>query len=156
MITSFIKGDLVKIFKEADEIAIAHGCNVFNVWDSELSGSIKKVAEKAYIADISTLRGQRLKLGTFTVAEIGRKKIFNLYISYDYRKSNKVNLDYNSLEVGIKALNDYLALKKIKTLYIPKLGTGSSNGNWDRVMSIINLNTPTIDVIVVEYNKENN
>ena len=156
MITSIIKGDLIKLFEETDEIAIAHGCNAFNMWDSELSGNIKKVAEKAYIADISTIRGQRLKLGTFTVVEIGRKKIFNLYIFYDYRKTDRVNVDYNALESAIKALNDYLAINKIKTVYIPKLGTGSGNGDWDRITSIINQNTPTIDVIVVDYNKENN
>lgn len=155
MIKSFIKGDLLKLFKDSDEIAIAHGCNVFNSWDSELSRGIKEIAEKAYKADESTPRGSRLKLGTFSIAELGRKKIFNLYISYDYRKNNKLNIDYTSLELVIKSLNDYLTLKGIKTLYIPKIGTGNSNGDWDTIKTIINQNTPTIDVIIVEYEKEN-
>lgn len=155
MIKSFINGDLIKLFHTQDEIVIAHGCNVFNSWDSELSKNIKEIAEKAYNVDASTPKGSRLKLGTFTVAEIGRKKIFNLYISYDYRKNNKVNIDYSSLELAIKSLNDYLTMNGIKTVYIPKIGTGTSNGDWDTIQTIINQNTPTIDVIVVNYVKEN-
>lgn len=150
MITEFIKGDLIKIYTEAETIVIAHGCNCFGVWETGFAKELKKVSPQAYVADTSTTKGSRLKLGNFSIAEAGRKRIFNLYIYFDYRKVGEVKIDYQAMEDALKAMNDFCMVNNIHKVYIPRLGCGNGGADWGRVISLINQNTPDVNIVVVE------
>ncbi|WWS23940.1 hypothetical protein vBKpnAMK2_00291 [Klebsiella phage vB_Kpn_AM_K2] len=42
-------------------------------------------------------------------------------------------------------------LKMFVALYIPKIGAGIAGGDWELIEKLINLATPDIDIMVVEY-----
>lgn len=67
---NIIKGDLIKLAKEKKFDIIVQGCNCFNTMNSGLAKQIREQFPTAYEEDCKTLKGDKNKLGSYTVSRI--------------------------------------------------------------------------------------
>ncbi|AFU64057.1 hypothetical protein ACQ31_gp174 [Salmonella phage STML-198] len=65
------------------------------------------------------------------------------------------NLDYSALLYAFQGLNRW-ASKCLEnpTVYIPRIGAGIAGGDWNKIKLIIDMFTPDIDIIVVDWDGE--
>lgn len=147
MITKYIKGDIVSLFLEGD--IIAHGCNCFHTMGSGVAGQLAKAYPPILAIDKTTYLGNLEKLGTFTQATGNNGQIcYNLYTQYEPGP----NLDYGALVNCMIELNRTAKGLLFKPrIYIPRIGCGIAGGDWDKVYQLINLFTPDINLVVVDY-----
>lgn len=149
MITQYIKGDIVEIFRLGNDIA--HGCNCFCVMGAGVAGQLRsefpQVAEADDLED-DYFTDKRYKLGKFSIADHlnGVNVCYNVYSQYNPGPS----IDYGAL------LNCFINLNKARadikrSLYIPRIGAGIAGGDWKLIEKLINLVTPNISIIVVDY-----
>lgn len=152
MITKTIKGDLIKLAKEGKFDAIVHGCNIFNCMGAGIAKQIKREFPEAYEADQTTKKGDRSKLGTFTMAITNHMgthvnlAVLNAYTQHTYWKPNPV--DYNAIRKVFTDINFRFSGDEIG---IPKIGAGLAGGDWDLIAEIINDATPDLNITLVEY-----
>lgn len=62
------------------------------------------------------------------------------------------NAEYGAILKGFESLNDVFE-GAIQPFYIPKIGCGIGGLEWECVEEIINIATPDINIVVVEYDK---
>ena len=97
-----LKGDLIKLALKGDFDVIVHGCNCFCTMGAGIAKAIKSTFPTAYQADLKTVKGDRSKLGSYSMATIennGHKiTVVNAYTQYHYGgPGNKA--DYNAIRV---------------------------------------------------------
>lgn len=140
---NIITGNLVSLAKAGEFDVIIHGCNCFNSMGKGIALDIKNHFPNAYIADTTTNKGDRDKLGLYTGAACytnkivdGKKKevyVINAYTQYDYW-SPGILVDYDALEkiftnIGKRFRGSHIAY--------PAIGAGLAKGDWDCISSII-------------------
>ena len=151
MIVKYIKGDIVALFLEGN--IIAHGCNCFHTMGSGVAGQLARAYPKILEIDKTTTEyGSRDKLGDISIVfkhnPTGFSMCYNLYTQYEPGP----NLDYGALVNCMIELNlqaETLLFKPV--IYIPRIGCGIAGGDWDKVSKLIDMFTPDIDLIVVDY-----
>lgn len=146
-----ISGDLIDLAKRGEFDLIAHGCNCFTTMGAGIAKGIKAEFPEAFEADRATTRGDRLKLGTCSHAELVRGEtrivIVNAYTQYDYRGSGTKE-DYDAVRACMGSIKDrYFGLR----IGLPKIGAGLAGGDWLRIADIITESLPGEDVTVVEF-----
>jgi O-acetyl-ADP-ribose deacetylase (regulator of RNase III) len=125
-----IKGNLIALAKQGNFDIIVHGCNCFNTMGSGIAKQIRENFSYAYEVDQKTVKGDRNKLGSFTVARIDHwsmvpalfqeadpffvpeVKIFyvvNAYAQYEYG-TNKQHFDYNAFQTFLYSFKNYVKL----------------------------------------------
>lgn len=128
----------------ADVETIGHCCNCFCTMGSGIARQIRENFPEAYTADCKTIKGDRNKLGKFSVAEVWQKTynlnikyIYNLYGQYNYgTESRKLNYEaiYNALE-SMSANCQNVGVLKIG---FPKnMGCTLAGGKWPIVNEMI-------------------
>tara|TARA_Y100000034_G_C6869777_1_gene396891 strand:+ start:232 stop:672 length:441 start_codon:yes stop_codon:yes gene_type:complete len=130
----YIKGDLL----ESDCDVIAHGCNCFGSMGAGIAKQIANKFPKAFKVDFFTERGNKDKLGTFTVAEDG-KLVYNLYTQYKYGFGLQV--DYVAIKSSFEKMKTDLYDRGIfedSKIGIPMIGAGLGGGDWEKISKIIN------------------
>ncbi|QAY00136.1 hypothetical protein EcWhh1_206 [Escherichia phage EcWhh-1] len=147
MIIDYIKGDIVALFLQGNNVA--HGCNCFHTMGSGVAGQLAKAYPPILAIDKTTYLGHLEKLGTFTQATGNKGQIcYNLYTQYEPGP----NLDYGALVNCMIELNRTAKGLLFKPrIYIPRIGCGIAGGDWDKVYQLINLFTPDINLVVVDY-----
>lgn len=155
MIIKTIKGDLIKLFETGEAKAIAHGCNCFHRMGSGIARQIADKYPQAPAVDReNTKYGDRSKLGSFTVCQIGPgwdgQRIYNLYTQYDFGTDSR-KADYTAISKVFAELDEWWNYDS--PLYIPMIGAGLAGGDWNVIQNIINQNTKYMDIVVVEYLK---
>lgn len=151
MITQYIKGDIVALFLSGKNIA--HGCNCFHTMGSGVAGQLAKAYPRILEIDkTSTDYGYRGKLGDMSIVfkySRGPSTCFNLYTQYEPGP----NLDYHALVNCMVELNRVLSEGTLfrPVVYIPRIGCGIAGGDWEKVSMLIDIFTPDIDLIVVDY-----
>lgn len=149
MITQYIKGDIIEIFRKGNDIA--HGCNCFCVMGAGVAGQLRSEFPQVREADDfedTYFENDRDKLGKFSIADhLNNVNVcYNIYSQYNPGPS----IDYGALLNCFMNLNK--ARKDIKrSLYIPRIGAGIAGGDWKIIEKLINLATPDISIIVVDY-----
>ncbi len=140
-------GCLISNFKDKSYDAIVHGCNCFHTMGAGIAKIIKNNFPLSYEADLETRKGDKNKLGTYSIAHTDYGLIINAYTQFNYT-TKKVNCDYDAIEKVFKNINiDF----KNKIIGIPKIGAGLAGGNWNKILKIIEDNTPDVNIHVVEY-----
>ena len=157
-----IKGNLIELAGNFD--AIAHGCNCFHTMGRGFALQIKKSFPSAFTSDKETQYGNRNKLGTFSVAHVGRLSIYNLYTQFRY------GTDVRHFHYGafVSSFNGMLVDMTLQVagqpeplrLGIPRIGCTLAGGDKVIVKEIIeyaereysNMN-PGIEITIVEYKK---
>lgn len=94
-----------------------------------------------------TARGDRAKLGTCSVAEVGKLIVVNAYTQFDYRGSG-TKVDYDAVRrcmAWIKANCSGLRIG------LPLIGAGLAGGDWDRIKGIIEEELVGEDVTIIHY-----
>lgn len=165
MIIDTVKGDIVQLFSDKTFSRIAHGCNCFHTMGSGVAGQLaRKYPEVPRVDRDYTTYGDPSKLGGYTVAEIvgddvsgdTSSFVYNLYTQFDFGTDSR-KVEYAAIKYAFKALNfHYLRLKTVTdikppVLAIPQIGAGLAGGDWELISSLIDLVTPNLDIVVVEY-----
>lgn len=139
-------GDLIKAVQDGEVNVFGQGCNCFTTMGSGIAPLIKEAFPKMYAADLKTQKGDKAKLGTYTMAFLkdGTVAGFNLYSQYGCRgrKQGIRDLDYNALYDALvqmkKALQSFtdgsVADYKIG---FPKIGAGLAGGDWNVIEAMI-------------------
>lgn len=132
-----IFGDIISLAKNGEFDLIVHGCNCFCTMGAGVAKCIKEEFPEAYEADLETIKGERAKIGTYTIATINRPqysfRIINAYTQYDWRGKG-IKVDYDSLR---------LIFRKIKAEFsgirigYPLIGAGLARGDWSTISKII-------------------
>lgn len=139
-------GDLIEAVKNGEVNVFGHGCNCFCTMGSGIAPLIKEAFPKMYAADLKTEKGDKAKLGTFTMALLkdGSTAGFNLYSQYGYnrRKQGLRDLDYNALYDSLdqmkKALQSFTdgSVGEYR-IGFPKIGAGLAGGDWNVIEAMI-------------------
>lgn len=140
-----VKGCLVTMAEDGEFNAIIHGCNCFHIMGGGIAHTIKDAFPQAYEADLETKKGDYLKMGTYSSAEIYRRNlrerftVFNCYTQWNISAGNgpydqDVLVDYNAVYRVFSEINkNYNGLK----IGFPMIGAGLANGEWDIIANII-------------------
>lgn len=134
----YVKGDLIQALKQGSIQCIAQQCNCFNTMGSGVALAIKNAFPEAYEADCKTEKGDKRKLGGFTMAATVHGYIFNLYGQYNYGKDGNQYTNYEALRGALR--NMAFKLKSIGftgTIGLPKIGAGTGGGDWETISQII-------------------
>lgn len=150
MIVKTEYGDIIELSKIYGYPMI-HGCNCFHTMGAGLALQVKKQFPNAYNVDKEeTIAGDISKLGTYTSSSSNggfyNVRIINAYTQY----SGGANVDYGAIFNVFKKINDEKPFHYSKFL-IPKIGAGIAGGDWVLIEKLINLATPDIEIILVEY-----
>lgn len=124
------------LLEQSDLTHLAHQANLFHTFGSGIAKAIKDKYPRAFEADLLTARGNKYKLGSWSVSK-GTPTIFNLYsqigIGSDDRKTS-----YDQLDIVLRALEAHLRKEDDVMLGLPHfLGCGLANGDWKIVNAMI-------------------
>ena len=146
----YVDGDLLKLADEGMFDVIAQGSNCFCVMGSGIAPQIKAKFPEAYQVDCNTIAGDKNKLGTITHTVNTTPTIVNIYSQYDTkgRRHGQMDLDYNALRSGLKALKTKFSGKRIA---MPKIGAGLAGGDWAVIEKIIEEEMRGEYVTIVNY-----
>ncbi|MDH5778814.1 MAG: macro domain-containing protein [Gammaproteobacteria bacterium] len=146
-----VKGDLIKMAKNGDFDVIIHGCNCFCEMGAGIAKSIKENFPEAYNADLSTEKGTKEKLGTYSSATISINgkilTVVNAYTQHHWR-GTAVKANYEAIKkVMNQVKNDFSGSR----IGYPKIGAGLAGGDWEIISQIINSALSGEDHTLVEY-----
>ena len=146
----YVDGDLLKLADENNFDVIAHGCNCFCVMGSGIAPQIKAKYPEAYAVDCETTAGDVKKLGTITYTKNTTPIVVNIYSQYDTkgRRQGKMDLDYDALRSGIKAMKEKFSGKRFG---LPQIGAGLAGGDWTIIEKIIEEEMRGEYVTIVNY-----
>ena len=148
MITKYIKGDIVKLFLEGHNVA--HGCNCFHSMAAGVAGQLAKAYPPIAAIDKADNRcGDDRKLGGATVATGHNGQIcFNLYTQFTPGR----DLNYGALVNCMIELNSWAGNTIVPiVIYMPRIGCGIAGGEWEKVSVLIDMFTPNINIIIVDW-----
>lgn len=135
---TYKKGCLISALRRGEVQAIAHQSNCFNTMGSGVALAVKRAFPEAEAADLATTKGDRRKLGGYTVASTTDGLVFNLYGQYNYGKDGAKYTDYFALEESMA--NMALKLRSLEftgKIGIPLIGAGTGGGRWDAIERIV-------------------
>ena len=156
-------GCLIEAALKGDVDVIAHGCNTFCTMGSGIAKEIKKCIPKMYAEDLKTEKGDRTKLGSYTLAVMNEGKLagFNLYTQYGYngRRMGIRDLNYNALYDSLAAMRDCLqrhtdGFMSDYKIGLPKIGAGLAGGDWKIIETMIESVLHDCDVTIYVLNEE--
>ena len=144
-----IKGDL---FKNIDKFQVlVHGCNCFNTMASGFAKQLASEYPQASYADYKSVKGDKKKLGHWSMAKVFPAKqpgliIINAYTQFNYTRDKDV-FEYEAWKNICKGLA--LTYSK-KTIGMPKIGSGLAGGDWDKIYKIIEEELIDLNVLIFE------
>lgn len=141
MITVEIHDDIFKHFEAKKYDAFAHGCNCYHIMGGGIAHFVSTKYPQALEADKKTIKGDKSKLGQFSVAKSEFGDIINMYTQFITGR----DLHIDKLRQCFENLNKTY---KGKVVAIPKIGCGIAGGDWDTVKNIINEVTPDVEIDV--------
>lgn len=154
-----VRGNAISMFlAEESPNAFAHGANCLCKMEREtgIAHEVRKRLPELWAADQATIPGDRSKLGSASmklwegcdgaVGHIG----YNLYTQFHNTDESDL-LDYEALRSCFRKMSDHMQRCGVYKVYIPKIGTGLAKGDWSKILTIIEEETPDITVVVVEY-----
>lgn len=148
MITKYIIGNLVNMFMTGSNVA--HGCNCFQQMGAGVAGQLAEAYPPILAIDKSTSwPGDSSKLGTYTRATGEFNQIcFNLYTQHEPGR----NLDYGALVNCMILLNEWGSnMITPPFIYMPRIGCGIAGGDWEKVSVLIDMFTPNLNIIIVDW-----
>ena len=142
-----IHGDLLEHFENGKFDIMVHGCNCFHTMGAGLAKQMKTNYPDVFKADLGTNKGDKTKLGTYSMCEIILNRfILNAYTQYSYGRGLQV--DYDAVKQVFESINrDF----QDKVIGIPQIGAGLAGGNWAKIRDIIESVTTNNRIILVIY-----
>lgn len=145
-----VQGDLIALADTGIFDVIIHGCNCFQTMGAGLARHIRRRFPEAYRADCQTIKGDRLKLGSCSVAQCLTRHgqplvVVNAYIQYDWRGSGR-KADYDAVR---ECLNWIAQIFPTHRIGLPMIGSGLAGGEWPTIERIIIEELGHLDVTIV-------
>jgi len=134
-----VNGNLIDLSEDGHFDVIIQGCNCQNTMGSGIAKEIRSRYPQAYEVDLRTKKGDRDKLGTFSLAYVNKVYPFiivNAYAQFDYNR-NGSKIDHFEYDAFERILN---TLSKNHGHYrygLPMLGMGLAGGDPERIMGLI-------------------
>lgn len=132
-----VKGDLIALALEGCFEVIVHGCNCFCTMSAGIARAIQDEFPEAYAADLVTIKGDRNKLGDFSLATVKRHDreitIVNGYTQFHFH-GQEVLVDYEAIRNLFAKIKKQFSGRRIG---YPKIGAGLGGGDWLRISAII-------------------
>jgi O-acetyl-ADP-ribose deacetylase (regulator of RNase III) len=146
-----VTGDLLALVMRGRFDVMAHGCNCFCQMGAGIALSIKQEYPEAFAADCETVKADRAKLGTYSMAKIKRPGasfvIVNAYTQFSW-KGDGVIADYDAIRSVMAAIaRDFHGHR----IGYPKIGAGLARGDWNVISGIIDVELAGLDHTYVEY-----
>lgn len=150
--TPMVNGDLISMLKNDEIDLIIHGCNIQNVKGSGFAEILFKAFPEARKADHATIKGDKKKMGTVSVAEFEingkRKVILNAYTQERWgRDPDVAYIDYRKFRKALKELQNYKSLR----IGMPKIGSGLAQGHWLSLANIIDDACQNLNAVIVNF-----
>ena len=146
-----VTGDLLRLALDGRFDVIVHGCNCQCAMGKGIALSIKQRFPEAYEADLRTPKGDRAKLGSISVAEIGRPSgrfmVVNAYTQFHWRGEG-VLADYDAIRSAFRLVKQRFSGRRIG---YPKIGAGLAKGDWATIAAIIDEELAAEDHTLVEF-----
>lgn len=143
-------GNLIEKAKSGEFDVIMHGCNCFCTMGSGIAKHIRAAFPEAYEADLTTKKGDRSKLGTFSEVTVERNghqiTIINAYTQYHYG-GNKDHFEYDTFPKLLQSVKEKYGHKKIG---LPLIGCGLAGGDEAKILHMIKENLDNVDYKLVE------
>ena len=130
------KGDLLDCFDDGIE-AFGHGCNCLKSFGKGIARSIKERYPAAYQADLNFPLNSKERLGGFSIAEMEKGIIFNIYSQYSFQGAAR-NLNYEAIYTGLCLVRHEMEGRNLTKIALPYLiGCGLAKGDWRIVEKMI-------------------
>lgn len=114
---------------------LVHGCNTFHTMGAGIARQIASRYPQTLEADKKTIRGDRGKLGTFSMAKTENGFIVNAYTQHGFGGGFGPNVDYEAIKECFEKIA--IAFNGL-TIGFPLIGCGLAGGRWDIVEPLIN------------------
>jgi O-acetyl-ADP-ribose deacetylase (regulator of RNase III) len=145
-------GDLMKFTEDA----FGHGCNCQKRMASGVAYAVRHTYYEMVQADLDSEITPEQRLGTYIVVPLRNGKVgFNIYSQFKYGR-DRVHVDYDALEAGVRGVCNELSSHSQKTLALPKIGCGLAGGDWSIVNKILEKisNETGVDITIYEFEPE--
>ena len=135
-----VKGNLIKMAQDGEFDAIVHGCNCFTTMGSGIARQLRDTYPEVYEVDCETVRGDKSKLGSFSLALPTTERkfaIFNAYTQFGFN-SGGANEDVFEYEAFERFLANLVPTVKIYPRFgFPLIGCGLAGGNKERILAML-------------------
>jgi O-acetyl-ADP-ribose deacetylase (regulator of RNase III) len=137
----YINGD---IFKGEWDV-FCHCANLYNTWGSGIVIPLRRLYPESFHADLKTINGDDSKLGTFSYADIGSKRIYNLYGQIGIGNNGNPldrNCQYDKIYDAMylaccHLTNNPTVEDRNHVFALPMIGCGLAGGKWPVVRGIV-------------------
>jgi O-acetyl-ADP-ribose deacetylase (regulator of RNase III) len=164
-IVSTREGNLIELAKAGNYTEIAHGCNCFHTFGAGIAPQIGKAFPDSITADLATVKGSKVKLGSLStglhwLSDNHTLKIVNMYTQHGFgnREIGLPDIEYSAVRKAFTILNGLVREKKAEGKYkrtqllgIPMIGAGLAGGHWEAISTIIDLVTPDVQIELVKF-----
>lgn len=151
-ISRHVEGDLVEMARGGQVDVIIHGCDCFHSYDSPVAQHIARSFPAAYEADLTTRRGDKSKLGSYSVAKImieGREiTIVNAYTQLKSGSGEMLHVDYEAVRKAFRKIKKEFGNLRFA---IPRIGAGAENGCWVTLSNIIAVEMERKNLTLVDF-----
>lgn len=133
----YVEGDILSNIDPNEKTVIVHGCNVFHIMGKGLALYFRKKYPGIYEADCKTRKGDRDKLGTYSVYKHTDNLVFlNCYTQYNIYndKYGQPPIDYDAIMRCFVRISEEYRDWKIRS---PQIGCGFAGGLWCFVEKIL-------------------
>lgn len=157
-----VVGDLVDMAMDGHFDVIVHGCNCFHTMGAGIAARVRMAFPSAYRADLDTVRGDRSKLGTYSMAPIPIRvmkddtlmvkhfTILNAYTQYSTSRNGEDVFEYDALVTVLERINHGFPGAKVG---IPLIGGGLAAGDVPRILTIMAQAGGDMDLTLVMYGR---
>ena len=155
----YAKGDLLDLARNGHFHVIVQGCNCFCTMGSGIAKQIKEEYPEAYAVDCQTIKGDKTKLGSYSVMLGKQFNIVNAYTQYDYNRKGQPAKDHFDYEAFSKILLMLAAVYKGCNIGFPHIGMGLAGGDSETILQQLELFAHIMEynggsVTLVQYQKE--
>lgn len=156
-----IQGNLLDLAEAGEFDIIVQGCNCFCTQGHGLARQIRERYPQAYEVDRMTRKGDRNKLGEFSVAAADNFVIVNAYTQYDYNRSGERRdvFEYEAFERVLENLYDRMTWGGVPRRFgFPAIGQGLAGGDPVRIRAQLEKFAQKVEaaggtVTLVEYHE---
>jgi O-acetyl-ADP-ribose deacetylase (regulator of RNase III) len=168
---NYVDGDLIKLAKVGKFDVIAHGCNCLSTMGAGIAPQMAAAfgcdkfememwgpsIDKLGNIDYKTFLLEKNNTFTIDLGEGNPEKgteliVVNAYTQYSYGRNHSDGVaqpfDYEAFTICMRKINRTF---KRKCIGMPKIGSGLTGGDWNRIENIINTELIDCEVIIVNY-----
>lgn len=150
----YVEGELINLIESGEYDVVVHGANCFCTMGAGVAKVLRQRFPSIYRVDLTTVKGDRKKLGTLSLAQVRVEKkrrimLVNAYTQYAYSSRVK-QIDYEAVRRCFAKINSFFTNRALRFL-MPKIGAGLAGGDWNKISEIVEQEMKGRDVTVVVW-----